>query len=301
MNSVTQAAAMHGSRRANVLGVGVHAVDMRRAVEVIESAVQDNRKGYVCVTGVHGIMEAQRDAELGSILRNALLVAPDGMPTVWVGWCQGLWRMRRVFGPDLMWEVCRASVAKGFTHFLYGGTQGVAQELRARCEAAFPGVRIVGTYTPPFRPLNVAEQGDLMDSFARLKPDITWVGLSTPKQERLMAEYLPRLATKVMIGVGAAFDLHTGRMKDSPRWVKQAGLQWAHRLLQDPGRLWKRYRTNNPRFLWSMAMQLAGIKRYALEEGSSANSRTVAERAGLRSDSSPQVAVEGRKTPFERV
>ena len=251
--------------RANILGVGVHAIDMGQAIEVIESAVHNNRKGYVCVTGVHGVMEAQDDAKFRSILRHALLVTPDGMPTVWVGRWQGFSGMHRVFGPDLMWELCRTSVAKGYTHYLYGGAERVAEQLQDRCEELFPGIRIVGTYTPPFRQLNAGEQRELVSSFANLKPDITWVGLSTPNQERFMAEYLPRLATKIMIGVGAAFDLHTGRMKDSPQWVKQAGLQWAHRLMQDPGRLWQRYLTNNPRFMWKVAMQLAGIKCYSSE------------------------------------
>ncbi len=249
--------------RANVLGVGVHAIDMAQAAEAIEYAVRDGRKGYVCVTGIHGVMEAQRNSEFARILRDAALVTPDGMPTVWVGRLQGFSGMRRVFGPDLMWEVCRRSAAKGVTHFLYGGAQGVAEELRANCEALFPGIRVIGTYTPPFRPLNIGEQRELVSRFAELKPEITWVGLSTPKQEQFMAEYLPQLDTKVMIGVGAAFDLHTGRMNDSPEWVKQAGLQWAHRLLQDPGRLWKRYLSNNPQFLCKIAMQFAGIRRYS--------------------------------------
>jgi N-acetylglucosaminyldiphosphoundecaprenol N-acetyl-beta-D-mannosaminyltransferase len=256
-------------QRANVLGVGVHAIDMRQAIEVIESAVRNNTKGYVCVTGVHGVIEAQDDAEFASILRHAMLVTPDGTPTVWIGRWQGFSGMHRVFGPDLMWELCRGSVAKGHTHFFYGGAEGVAQQLRERCSTVFPGIRIVGTYTPPFRRLNAHEERELEGKFATANPDITWVGLSTPKQERFMAEYLPRLATKIMIGVGAAFDLHTGRMKDSPQWAKQAGLQWAHRLFQDPGRLWKRYLTNNPRFMWKIAMQLMRVRSYSLQRDAS--------------------------------
>jgi len=251
--------------RANVLGVGIHAVDMHRAVEVFKSAVQDHRKGYVCVTGVHGIMEAQTNPTFRSILNQSLLTTPDGMPTVWVGRWQGHSRMRRVFGPDLMLEVCEMSVREGYTHFLYGGADGVAEQLSATLSRRFPGLRIVGTYNPPFRPLNQNEQEELSARVASVKPDIFWVGLSTPKQERFMAEYLPRLDTLVMVGVGAAFDLHTGRIQDAPAWVKQSGLQWLHRLGQEPRRLWKRYFKNNPLFLARLFLQKIGLRRYSLD------------------------------------
>ena len=195
--------------RANVLGVGVHAVDLARAVDVIESAVVERQRGYVCVTGVHGIIEAQRDPEFREIMDRALLVVPDGMPTVWVGRTQGLDQIGRVFGPDLMEEVCRRSVEKSFTHFLYGGKPGVVEELKHNLEQWFPNIQVVGTFTPPFRPLLANEQAELEDLMARVRPDLIWVGLSTPKQERFMSEFVARLPFGVMIGVGAAFDIHT--------------------------------------------------------------------------------------------
>jgi N-acetylglucosaminyldiphosphoundecaprenol N-acetyl-beta-D-mannosaminyltransferase len=253
--------------RANVLGVGVHAVDLPRAIELIESALLKRQRGYVCVTSVHGVMEAQRDPEFRGILDRALLVAPDGMPTVWVGKAQGLEQIDRVFGPDLMSEVCRRSVEKNFTHFLYGGKPGVAEELRSELEQWFPDIQIVGTFTPPFRPLLANEQADLEDLVVRLKPDVIWVGLSTPKQERFMSEFISRLPCGVMIGVGAAFDIHTGRLKDAPDWVKSAGLQWLHRLWQEPSRLWKRYLVNNACFLWRIFLQFSGLRRYKLPPG----------------------------------
>lgn len=249
--------------RANVLGVGVHAVDLPRAVEVVESALLEGQRGYVCVTGVHGVMEAQRDSAFREILSEALLVVPDGMPTVWVGRVQGL-EISRVFGPDLMRELCRSSVGKNFTHFLCGGKPGVAQELQRNLEQWFPGIRIVGTVTPPFRPYSAGELADLESLVAELQPDIIWVGLSTPKQERFMSEFISRIAGGVMIGVGAAFDIHTGRLKDAPDWVKNAGLQWLHRLVQEPSRLWKRYLINNSQFLWKISLQVSGLSRYQL-------------------------------------
>lgn len=207
-------------------------------------------------------MEAQCDPQFRSILNRSLLTTPDGMPTVWVGRLRGFSRMKRVFGPDLMLETCRASVEKGYTHFLYGGADGVAGQLKDFLLCRFPGLRITGTYTPPFRPLNEAEKESLRAQVSAVKPDFFWVGLSTPKQERFMAEYLARLDTRVMVGVGAAFDVHTGRIQDAPRWMKSAGLQWLHRLGQEPRRLWKRYLFNNPRFVLKMTLQLLGLSKY---------------------------------------
>jgi N-acetylglucosaminyldiphosphoundecaprenol N-acetyl-beta-D-mannosaminyltransferase len=250
--------------RANVLGVGIHAINPQRAVAIVRDALQSGRKGYICVTGVHGIMEAQKDRAFLSVLNSAFLVTPDGIPTVWVGRMQGHAEMARVFGPDLMLDVCRASLDCGSRHFLYGGAEGVAGELAIKLRSLFPGIKIVGTYTPPFRPLNTSERQGLVEAVSDAEPDIIWVGLSTPKQEKFMAEYLPVLRTKLMIGVGAAFDLHTGRIRDCDDWIKRAGLQWLHRLSQEPRRLWRRYLFGNPKFVCAIAAQFAGLKSYPL-------------------------------------
>jgi len=247
---------------ANILGVGIDAVDMAMTVEVIESAVMDGRKGYVCVAGVHGVMEAFRDRNIALVFANAFLVVPDGMPTVWIGHLQGLEQMDRVFGPDLMLQLIARSETTGFSHFLCGGDYGVAEELRHTLQQEFPLARIVGTYTPPFRNMTTAEEHWLVEMLNDLNPDIVWVGLSTPKQEKFMARLMPRLSPTVMIGVGAAFDFHTGRIKDSPAWVKQSGLQWCHRLMQEPSRLWKRYLVNNSQFLYEIGMQFTGMKHF---------------------------------------
>jgi len=143
---------------------------------------------------------------------------------------------------------------------LYGGAPGVAEQLRDVLISKFPGINVLGTYTPPFRPLTQAEFGQLKNTIAALKPDLFWIGLSTPKQERFMAAHLHELSTKVMVGVGAAFDFHTGRLRDAPDWVKNLGLQWLHRLVQQPAQLWQRYLVNNPKFLWSIALQLLKLK-----------------------------------------
>jgi N-acetylglucosaminyldiphosphoundecaprenol N-acetyl-beta-D-mannosaminyltransferase len=251
--------------RVNVLGVGIHALDMPSSVRVIDSAVRNDNRGYVCVTGVHGVMEAQKDLNLKKIINNALLVTADGIPMVWVGRLQRYSQIKRVYGPDLMLEVCRMSVDRGYSHFIYGGEVAVADELAARLSEMFPGIKISGTFSPPFRPLNILEELELVEIVKGLKPDIFWVGLSTPKQERFMAAYIDKLDTKVMLGVGAAFDIHTGRVNDAPEWVKRIGMQWLHRLLQEPRRLAKRYLINNPKFIYRISLQLLCLRKYSLE------------------------------------
>lgn len=251
--------------RANVLGIGVSAVSMQEAVRATDRLLQEGGRGYICVTGVHGIMEAQADPEFRKILNSSFLTTPDGMPTVWVGHMQGFRDMSRVYGPDFMLELCQLSVERGYRHFLYGGKPGIAEELREKLTARFPGLQIVGTYTPPFRPLNPREEADLEAQMKRAQPDILWCGLSTPKQERFMAQYSGRLPVKVMVGVGAAFDINSGHLRDAPDYVKKLGLQWLHRMVLEPRRLARRYLTNNPRFVWLMSLQLAGLRRYRLE------------------------------------
>ena len=246
--------------RANVLGVGVHAIDMAEAVRQAEYLLAAGGSGYVCLTGVHGVMEAQGDSELREILNRAFLCLPDGMPTVWVGRLQGHQQMSRVYGPDFMMEMCRRSRLGDFRHFLYGGAPGVAEQLRTRLEALMPWLRIVGTYTPPYGPLSARQEAELLASVTQSEPDILWVGLSTPKQERFMAQYWGRLPVKLMAGVGAAFDLHAGLKSDAPQWMKQCGLQWLHRLGQEPLRLGPRYLKHNPRFVMAICRQLVGMR-----------------------------------------
>lgn len=250
--------------RCNVLGVGVHAVNIPAALQAVADAVHAGRKGYVCVTGVHGVMEAQKNVEMRTVLNSAFLNVPDGMPMVWVGRSQGFRDMKRVYGPEFMMAVCERSVREGWSHFLYGGKPGVAGQLQAFLEKRFPGIRVAGTFTPPFRLLNPEEAAELQDRVRAVKPDVFWVGLSTPKQELFMNHYLPKLDTKIMVGVGAAFDVATGNIRDAPGWVKKTGLQWAHRLIQEPGRLWRRYAVIVPAFLFLILFQALGMKKYSL-------------------------------------
>jgi N-acetylglucosaminyldiphosphoundecaprenol N-acetyl-beta-D-mannosaminyltransferase len=269
------------SKSAKVLGIPVDPLDMESALGRIAEELRARRKGYVCLIGVHGIMEAQRDAGLAQVYARATLMVPDGTPTVWIGHWQGFSNMQRVTGPDLMLEIFRRRDFAHFTHFLYGGKEGVAEDLRDRLVRKFPWVRIVGTHTPPYRDLTQDEEDSLAVRIRELKPDLIWVGISTPKQERFMMRFLPLLDSTLMFGVGAAFDFHTGRIKDAPPWVKSAGLQWLHRLIQDPRRLFWRYFRNNSSFLWHIMLQFAGLREYPqtdVDPGVSARAQTMANR-----------------------
>ena len=251
--------------RFNVLGVALHAMNLPTATEAVLEAIRERRKGYICVTGVHGVSEAQNDSGFRAILNAAFLNTTDGMPLVWLGrHAHGRW-VDRVYGPDLMLEIFRSTQSTAIRHFFYGGAPGVADELKARLEARFPGVTVCGTYCPPFRPLNAAEEADLQRIVREARPDIIWVGLSTPKQERFMAEYLPKLDTTLMFGVGAAFDFHAGRVPQAPRWMQRSGLEWFYRLCSEPRRLGRRYLVNNPLFIWRIFGQLSGLRKYPLE------------------------------------
>ena len=241
---------------ADVLGIKVSAVNMAEAVNLAGAWTSNRQPGYICVTGVHGVMEAQVNPELFRTINAAAINVPDGMPMTWVGHAQGFATMDRVYGPDFMLAMCERAVTTGWRMFFYGGNDGVAQQLAANLQARFPGLQVAGSYTPPFRPLNTAEEVELAALVEAGRPDIFWVGLSTPKQEKFMAAYSERLQVPLMVGVGAAFDIHTGRIQDAPHWMKRSGLQWLHRLMQEPKRLGKRYLVNNPKFVLRISRQL---------------------------------------------
>ncbi len=250
--------------RVNILGVGVSAINIAQALQAIEGWISRREPHYVCVTGVHGVMESQRDEALRQVHNAAGLVTPDGMPLVWLSRLRGFRHVGRVYGPDLMLACCELSLSRGYRHYLYGGADGVPPRLAERLCKRFPGLSIVGGYSPPFRQLTEDEDEEIVWRINRAKPDIVWVGLSTPKQERWMADHVGRLRASVLIGVGAAFDLHAGLKRQAPRWMQQAGLEWFFRLLMEPRRLAARYLLNNPLFVWRILLQEVGARRYRL-------------------------------------
>ena len=254
--------------RTNILGVGVSAIHMDLATATLERWIQENARQYVCVTNVHVITECQRDPELRRILNRAGMVTPDGMPLVWISRLRGQKHVRRVYGPDLLAVMCALSAQKGYRNYLYGGAEGVAERLAVRLVERFPGLQIVGIDSPPFRALSVEEDQAAVDRINRARPDLVWVGLGAPKQERWLAAHVGRVETLALLGVGAAFDFHAGVKKQAPRWMQRSGLEWVFRLATEPGRLWKRYLVNNPWFVWLVLLQSLGLRRYDLEEGS---------------------------------
>lgn len=256
--------------RTNVLGVGISAVSLTTASDQIarwisEKAPQKNESArYVCVTGVHGVIESQLDPQLRSIHNAADLVTPDGMPLVWLSWLHGKRHVTRVYGPDLMLELCRRGEAEGWRHYFYGTTEATLTTLVGRLASTFPALQMAGMYSPPFRELKSDEASEIARAINRSGADIVWVGLSTPKQERWMASFRSRLTVPVLIGVGAAFDFHAGKVRQAPRWIQGVGMEWCFRLCAEPRRLWSRYLRNNPMFILLVVAQLLRLKRWPI-------------------------------------
>lgn len=245
-----------------VLGVRVNAVQIPQVIDWMEYCIHDRgRARYVAVTGMHGVTESHQNPEFRSILKDADLVVPDGMPLVWLGRLRGFSHLeRRVYGPELMETFCRETGAK-YRHFFYGGAPGIADRL-AQVEQERHGIRIAGTYCPPFRPLTAEEDKAVIAMINEAAPDVVWVGLSTPKQERWMYEYRNRLNVPLLLGVGAAFDLNSGHLKQAPEWMRERGLEWLFRLLAEPKRLWRRYLVQGSRFVWNVLLELTALRIY---------------------------------------
>ena len=244
-----------------VLGVRVDAVQIPDAISRISGWIEERCTGnYVAVTGMHGIVEARQNQKFFSTLNLASLVVADGMPLVWIGRRYGFDLRRRVYGPELLETFCRATGDR-YRHFFYGGAPGVAERLGEVLQQRF-GIRVGGVYSPPFRPLNTAEKRRLQHLVKSARPDILWVGLSTPKQETWMAEYRDLLGVPVMVGVGAAFDFLTGRTIQAPHWMREHGLEWLFRLRTEPRRLWRRYLIGGSKFMWHVALEITRIRKY---------------------------------------
>lgn len=208
-------------------------------------------------------MESQRDENLQHIHNNAGLVTPDGMPLVWLSRLRGRSHVERVYSPDLILTLCERSISKGYRHFLYGGTEDSLEQRVGNLERWFPGLQIVGKYSPPFRPLTDEEYDQIVQRLNEANPYIVWIGLSTPKQQRWMAAHMRRLAAPVLLGVGAAFDFHAALKKQAPRWMQRSGLEWLFRLATEPRRLGPRYLINNALFILLVLRQMLGSTFYS--------------------------------------
>jgi len=236
----------------DLLSVGIHPLDYTSCLErVAEWVRESDRPAKVVVqANVNSLVNAQSVDRYRAAILAADLVVPDGMPLVWLLRLKGHNIRQRVYGPDLMLLLCEEAAKRGWRCFLYGGAPGVPEQLKEVLEKRFPGLQIVGTYSPPFRPLTAEEDESVCAMINAAKPDIVWVGLGSPKQDIWMYEHREKLDVSVMHGVGAAFDFLTGRVKQAPRWMMNAGLEWLFRLLQEPRRLWKRYTLTNLKFVF---------------------------------------------------
>ena len=245
-----------------VLGVQVDAVQIPEVVQQIEAWIQRRERcHFIAVTGMHGVMEAQHDAEFRMVLNSADMVVPDGMPLVWVGRMRGHRLARRVYGPELMLSVCEGTTTRGARHFLFGGALEVPEKLAESLRHRFPGLNIVGMCSPPFGAVTHEEDEEIIVAINAAAPDVLWVGLSTPKQEKWMHAHRGRLRVPVLVGVGAAFDINSGMKRQAPGWMREHGLEWFFRLAQEPRRLWRRYIVYGSQFIFYVGLELLGLRK----------------------------------------
>lgn len=237
----------------DVLNVQISALNMPLAVDTIETWIRERSPNYVCICTVHTVMECHRDSQMKRIVNSAGIRTPDGMPLVWLSRLAGHDDASRVYGPDLMLELARRSSITGHRHFFYGGAPGVADDLAEKLTQKFPGLRVAGTHTPPMQEVGEIESQDVISAINNSGADIVWCGLGTPKQDWWVSNHRTLLHAPVLIAVGAAFDFHTGRVKQAPKWMQRNGLEWLFRLSQDPKRLWRRYILDNGRFVLMIA------------------------------------------------
>ena len=250
--------------RVNVLGVGISPISMAQALDSMAGWIASRRYSYVCLAPAHSVMSCQGDPRLARIFNSSGLTTPDGMSLVWLLRLKGYTHVERIYGPDLVLAACRRGLEHGWRHFLYGGAPGEEADLTARLESQTPGLSVCGTYTPPFRALTDSEESEMVKRVNATRPDVVWVGIGSPNQERWMVEHLGRIEAPVLVGVGAAFDFLSGRKPQAPRWMQRSGLEWLFRLATEPRRLWPRYR-RYPHFALLVLAQELGLKRYRLE------------------------------------
>ena len=251
------------SMQADVAGVAFDFVLMRQVIDAVEQWRRARTRNYIVLTNPHSVMLCRRDEQMRRATLTAGLTLPDGVGVVLAAELLGYGRQHRVTGPALMIDVCDRGRDIGLRHFFYGGGEGVADELARRLTSQFDGLIVAGTCCPPFRNLSEAEDADIVDRINASRADIVWVGLGAPKQEKWMRAHLGEIAVPAMIGVGAAFDFHSGNVKWAPKWIRKFGIEWAYRLACEPRRMWRR-NLDSPLFLMHVLMQAAGNRLRSL-------------------------------------
>lgn len=234
----------------SILGVNIAAIDMRWLLDFLNENIGELSGDYICVSNVHTTVTAYEDEEYCKVQNGGILAIPDGGPLSSVGQKRGFKNMQRTTGPTLMEEVFKISASKGYRHYFYGSTDETLEKLYAVLTEKYPGIQIVGMYSPPFRPMTEDEDKAIIERINETKPDFVWVGLGAPRQEKWMAAHQGQI-NGLMIGVGAGFDYHAGNIRRAPEWMQKNNLEWVYRLLQDPKRLFKRYLYTNTKFIWT--------------------------------------------------
>ena len=253
---------VEGPPSVNVLGVQVSAINLEAAIEMILGWVAHGGQEYVCLAPVHAVMECYRSPELTRIYNRSGLTTPDGMPIVWLLRSKGYSDVSRVYGPDLMLALMQRSSSAGPRHYFYGGTPEVLDRLVLKLRTHSPNLQVAGCHAPPFRPLTAQEDREAVEAINAAGPDILWVGLGSPKQERWMAAHRDKIHAPVMLGVGAAFDFLSGAKPQAPHWMQRSGLEWLFRLVTEPSRLWRRYLIDSPLFVALVLAQRLGWRRF---------------------------------------
>jgi N-acetylglucosaminyldiphosphoundecaprenol N-acetyl-beta-D-mannosaminyltransferase len=230
--------------------------DYAGAMDVMDDMIERRERGWICAAAVHSVMMAQDDPAMRTALTQSTITVPDGMPIVWAANLLGEELPNRVYGPELMRRYCARSAELGHRVWLYGGRdQGTLVQLALNLRKAHPGIQIVGGHSPPFRELSEEEDNEILSRIEDARPDVIWVGIGVPKQEKWMVRMRDRVEAPVMCAVGAAFDFHAGRVSQAPAWMQERGLEWTYRIAQEPRRLLPRYLYANPRFMLGFARQ----------------------------------------------
>lgn len=241
----------------NVLGMRVDMVQIPEVLSLMEEWISNgNRGNYIVISNANDAVLSKRNFDVRRAVNSSSLSVPDGISLVLLGRFYGHKLKRRVYGPELMEEFCKLAAEKGYTNFFYGGAEGISEKMKSRLLEKFPGLKVVGQYTPPFRELNEEEDSSVVELINCAQPDVLWVGLGCPKQQLWMYRHRDRLRVPVMVGVGAAYDFHAGTKKQAPKWMRENGLEWFFRLLVEPGRLWKRYLLGGALFIYYVGLEL---------------------------------------------
>lgn len=235
----------------NILGVDIAAIDMDWLIKFTQENIKELSGDYICVSNVHTTVMVSEYEEYKAVQNGGILAIPDGGPLSSVGRKRGATGMKRTTGPSYMGEMLKLG---GYRHYFYGSTEETLKKLCSNLTYDYPGIQIAGMYSPPFRPLSENEDRQITEKINETEADFIWVGLGAPKQERWMAEHQGRVKG-LMVGVGAGFDYFAGNIERAPEWMQKSNLEWLYRLMQDPGRLFKRYLITNSKFIWKVVVR----------------------------------------------